>query len=61
MAKRGARVIMACRNMEKCEKAKETIIKESFNKSVECRLCDLASFESIRNFVNDLNKSNLQI
>jgi retinol dehydrogenase 13 len=61
MAKRGAKVIMACRNMEKCEKAKEKIINETFNRRVECKLCDLASFESIRNFTNDINKSNFQI
>lgn len=51
MAKRGAHVYMACRDMKKCEEAREEIVIESKNQFVYCRECDLASFESIRNFV----------
>jgi len=46
----GARVIMACRDMEKCEKARQEIYKQSFNKKVECRKLDLSSIASIRAF-----------
>lgn len=51
LAKRGAHVYMACRNMKKCEKAREEIVLESKNRFVYCRPCDLSSMESIREFV----------
>ncbi|KAJ8714267.1 hypothetical protein PYW08_007887 [Mythimna loreyi] len=50
-ARRGAKVFMACRNMEKCEAERRDIVLESNNKYVYCRPCDLASTESIRKFV----------
>lgn len=52
LAKRGAHVYMACRDMEKCEKAREEIVIESKNPNLYCRKCDLTSFQSIRKFVN---------
>lgn len=51
LAKRGAHVYMACRDMRKCEKQREEIVLESKNRYVYCRQCDLSSFESIREFV----------
>ncbi|PZC76818.1 retinol dehydrogenase 13 [Helicoverpa armigera] len=50
-AKRGAKVFMACRNMEKCEEVRRDLVLETHNKYVYCRPCDLASTESIRKFV----------
>ncbi|CAB3248670.1 unnamed protein product [Arctia plantaginis] len=50
-AVRGAKVFMACRNMEKCEAVRKDIVLESRNKFVYCRPCDLSSLESIRKFV----------
>ncbi|KAH8373051.1 hypothetical protein KR009_011199 [Drosophila setifemur] len=50
LARRGATVYMACRNMKKCEEAK--IVFETKNQLVYCRQCDLASQESIRHFVD---------
>lgn len=50
LARRGAKVYMACRDMTKCEEAREKIVMESENKYVYCRECDLSSFESIRQF-----------
>lgn len=52
LAKRGAHVYMACRDMDKCEEARKDIVLDSKNKYVYCRKCDLASFKSIKNFVN---------
>lgn len=50
MAKRGARVYMACRDGYKCEQARQEIIKVSGNKNVfKCTL-DLASLQSVREF-----------
>ncbi|EDW02224.1 GH21881 [Drosophila grimshawi] len=51
LARRGATMYMACRDMKKCEEAREEIILETQNKYVYCRQCDLASLDSIRNFV----------
>ncbi|XP_033152640.1 retinol dehydrogenase 12 isoform X1 [Drosophila mauritiana] len=51
IAKRGGTVYMACRNLKKCEEAREEIVLETKNKYVYCRQCDLASQESIRHFV----------
>lgn len=52
LAKRGAHVYMACRDLERCEAARAEIVLESKNKYVYCRECDLASFESIRKFAD---------
>lgn len=50
LAERGAKVYMACRNMTRCEEAREEIVMETKNKYVYCRECDLSSLESIRQF-----------
>ncbi|XP_047537126.1 retinol dehydrogenase 12-like [Vanessa atalanta] len=55
-AKRGAKVFMACRDMTKCEEVRREIVLETNNKFVYCRPCDLASTESIRNFVDRFKK-----
>ncbi|KAG6442011.1 retinol dehydrogenase 13 [Manduca sexta] len=51
-ARRGAKVFMACRNMEKCETERRDIVLETRNKYVYCRPCDLASTQSIAEFVH---------
>ncbi|XP_030388358.1 retinol dehydrogenase 12-like isoform X2 [Scaptodrosophila lebanonensis] len=51
LARRGATVYMACRDMKKCEEAREEIVLETKNKYVYCRECDLASLDSVRKFV----------
>lgn len=51
LAKRGGKVYMACRDMVKCEQAREEIVLQSKNKYVYCRECDLSSQESIKKFV----------
>lgn len=55
MVKMGATVVMACRSMDKANKAKEAIIKASGvgpSKLVVMEL-DLSSFRSVRNFVKE--------
>ncbi len=55
-AKRGARVIMACRDMKKAEKAAQQIIQLTGNKNVECEHLDLADLDSVRDFAAKMNK-----
>lgn len=56
LASRDAKVIMACRDMEKCEVTRRNIVLETRNKYVYCRKCDLASQESIIKFVDQFKK-----
>lgn len=51
LAKRGARIYLACRSADKGEVARAEIIKETDNQEVFCRQLDLASMQSIREFV----------
>lgn len=52
LAKRGARIYMACRDERLCEIARLDIIEQSGNINVFNRRLDLASIESIRQFAN---------
>lgn len=54
-AKRGARVILACRNKEKAEEAQKNIIKETDNTNVIVKIVDFSSLESVRAFAKDVN------
>ncbi|XP_007892576.2 retinol dehydrogenase 13 isoform X1 [Callorhinchus milii] len=56
LAGRGARIIMGCRDMEKCEAAAREIRGESLNHHVYARHLDLASLQSVRHFVSKFNK-----
>ena len=50
MAKRGANVILACRDRNKGEKAANEIILKSSNDKVELEILDLASLKSVKAF-----------
>ena len=50
---------MACRDVEKCDKACKEIMMETANKSIQCRKLDLASFASIRAFAKLVKSSEL--
>ncbi|XP_057653422.1 retinol dehydrogenase 11-like isoform X1 [Diorhabda carinulata] len=54
-AKRGARVILACRDETKAKEAYNKIIAETNNSNVVYKLVDLTSFDSVRKFAHDIN------
>uniref|UniRef100_A0A023ER36 Putative dehydrogenase with different specificities related to short-chain alcohol dehydrogenase n=1 Tax=Aedes albopictus TaxID=7160 RepID=A0A023ER36_AEDAL len=54
LAKRGARVIMACRNMETAAKARDEIVAESNNQNIIVRHVDMSSLASVRAFANEI-------
>ncbi|KAJ0022786.1 hypothetical protein NQD34_014920 [Periophthalmus magnuspinnatus] len=56
LARRGARIIMACRDMERGQAALEEVIKNSANENVVCRKLDLSDTKSIREFADNINK-----
>uniref|UniRef100_A0A8D3DGB3 Retinol dehydrogenase 12, like n=1 Tax=Scophthalmus maximus TaxID=52904 RepID=A0A8D3DGB3_SCOMX len=56
LARRGAKVIIACRDMEKAEAAVKEVIESSGNSNVHCMKLDLADTKSIREFAEAINK-----
>lgn len=57
LAGRGARVILACKNLEKAQLAAEEIQKTTGNTKVFVKELDLASLKSVRNFAEDVHQS----
>ncbi|CAH2105546.1 unnamed protein product [Euphydryas editha] len=57
LADRGARVIIACRSIKRGSAATKEIIKATGNKDVEYRQLDLASFRSVREFCENILKT----
>ncbi|KAK4875323.1 hypothetical protein RN001_011745 [Aquatica leii] len=56
-AKRGAKVILACRNAAKAEEAKLKIIEATGNNNVIVKIVDLSSLSSVRTFAKDVNET----
>ena len=57
LADRGARVILACRNLDKAQAAAEKIRKETGSDKVIVKELDLASLKSVRNFAEDVHQT----
>ncbi|XP_067255640.1 retinol dehydrogenase 11 [Chanodichthys erythropterus] len=57
MAKRGARVILACRDMGRATKAADEIRKRSGNGNVIVKMLDLASLQSVRALAKDVEQT----
>ncbi|XP_049586157.1 retinol dehydrogenase 13 [Syngnathus scovelli] len=53
LARRGARMVMACRDLSRAERAAEDIRKSTGNGNVVIRHVDLASLHSVRSFAKD--------
>ncbi|XP_073327851.1 retinol dehydrogenase 12-like [Pagrus major] len=54
LANRGARVILACRDMDRANKAAEEVRKRSGNGNVIVKKLDLASLQSVRELAKDV-------
>lgn len=57
----GGRIIMACRDMQKCELARRDVLEAAVLPDVECRPLDLSSFKSIRKFVKGIKDGKYSI
>lgn len=56
-ARRGARVILACRDTKKAEKAAKQIVDSTGNKNVEVEYIDLADLDTVRDFAQKMNNN----
>ncbi|XP_061777616.1 retinol dehydrogenase 12, like [Nerophis ophidion] len=56
LAGRGAKIIMACRDMEKAQAATKEVIERSGNDNVVCMKLDLADSKSITEFAQAINQ-----
>uniref|UniRef100_A0A3P9B8I7 Retinol dehydrogenase 13 n=1 Tax=Maylandia zebra TaxID=106582 RepID=A0A3P9B8I7_9CICH len=56
LARRGGRIIMGCRDMEKCEAAAKEIRGKTLNPHIYARRLDLASMKSIREFAERIKQ-----
>ena len=56
LASRGAKVIIGCRDITKGMRAAYEIIESTGNKEVEAKKVDLSSFQSVRDFAEEVNK-----
>jgi NAD(P)-dependent dehydrogenase (short-subunit alcohol dehydrogenase family) len=56
IAKLGAKVYMACRSLDSANEAREEIVNETGNQNVFVKYLDLASVDSIINFVEQFKK-----
>ncbi|XP_061398160.1 retinol dehydrogenase 13-like [Musca vetustissima] len=56
LARRGARIYMACRDYNRCEKARQDIIYETGNSKIFNRRLDLSSLQSVREFAEQFKK-----
>ena len=61
LAMRGARVIMACRNLQKAQTAAKEIAEKSHNSNIVVKHLDLASLKSVRDFAEDMNKNEARL
>ncbi|CAH1974682.1 unnamed protein product [Acanthoscelides obtectus] len=57
IAKRGARVVMGCRNMVSGKKARDEIAESTNNQNIIVKKLDLSSQKSIREFAEDVLKT----
>ncbi|CAF4962011.1 unnamed protein product, partial [Rotaria socialis] len=57
LAKRGARIILACRSRQRAEEARQEIISKSNNNQIDIEIIDTSSLQSVRECAARLRKS----
>lgn len=57
LAAKDAKVILGCRDQEKCIWVRREIAEKTKNEKIFCSLLDLASLQSIKEFVHRMNSS----
>lgn len=60
-AQKGAKVVLACRNLEKGEKAKREILKENISGEIHVMQLDLANLISVKTFAEQFKQQNNQL
>ncbi|XP_060529998.1 retinol dehydrogenase 13-like isoform X2 [Cylas formicarius] len=60
-AKRGATVILACRDESKARKARDNIIEETNNKNVSYGLVDFLDLACVRKFADEFNSTHTRL
>ena len=58
---KNANIIMACRNKEKANTARDNLLIEFPNSNIEVKQLDISSFESIENFINNIDVNNIDV
>ena len=61
LASRGARIIMACRSLERGQAALNDIVKQTGNNDIILKHLDLSSFKSVRKFAEEIYSSEEKI
>lgn len=61
LVRRSAHVIMACRDLEKGDRARQSIIREIPGASLELVALDLRSFDCVRRFVREVESQHRQV
>ncbi|XP_040926533.1 retinol dehydrogenase 12 isoform X3 [Betta splendens] len=61
LARRGARIVMACRDLERAEEARADILEDTGNENVVIRKLDLSDIKSIRAFAELIIKEEKQV
>ncbi|XP_067827380.1 retinol dehydrogenase 13 [Heptranchias perlo] len=61
LAQRGARVILACRDLEKANKVAAELRKASGNGNILVQKLDLASLQSVRSFANRIQETETRL
>ncbi|KAL6462877.1 hypothetical protein MHYP_G00292990 [Metynnis hypsauchen] len=61
LAKRGARVILACRDLEKAEAARKELVEDSGNPDIVVKKLDLSDTKSVKEFAEVINTEEKQL
>ena len=61
LARKGARVVMACRNRDKAEAARADVLRDAPGATVDVEVLDLASLDSVRAFAERFGDGRLDV